>query len=258
MLPLREFVNQKGIIVVAHRGASGTAPENTIAAYQKALEEGAQMLEIDLQFTKDGEIIALHDKSKLKKDLNNNKMDFFYNDIKNIDIGSSFSDLFKGERIPRFIDVLNFAKDKIYLMIEIKPNKKRNYNVELEKVINLLIKTDTIEQVIIGSFDYKVIKIAKTLEPRIPTAAIKIPIISVLPSYLSKKYNCQAFICSIKELSAKIANDALENNIYLGAYSIDNEKDLNKALKFNVNAIATNYPAKIISLLSANELYKKN
>lgn len=256
MQPLQEFVQQNEIIVVAHRGSSGTAPENTISSYVKAYEEGANMLEVDLLFTKDNEIIALHDKSKIKKLLPTNKKDIFYKDIKDIDIGSDFSESFKGEKIPRFIDILNFAKDKIYLMIEVKPNRNRNYKKEIEIIIDLLNSTNTLTQVIIGSFDYRVIKTAKEINQNIATAAIKIPLISTLPSKIVKEFNCQAFICSIKELSSRIAKDAHINNIYLGSYSIDNESDLNKALKYNVKAIATNYPAKIISLLKAKELKK--
>ncbi|MEM4260820.1 MAG: glycerophosphodiester phosphodiesterase family protein [Candidatus Woesearchaeota archaeon] len=253
MLPLKEYVKQNKVIIVAHRGSSGTAPENTLSAYRQAFEEGAQMLEIDLQLTKDGEIIALHDKSTIKSLLNSKNKGLYYKDIKDLDIGSSFSDNFKGEKIPRLIDILEIAKDKIYLMIEVKPNKKRNYKNELELINNLLLKTQTIEQVIIGSFDYKVIKNAKQLNPNISTAAIKIPMIPLLPSIAVKKYDCQAFICSIKELNEKISKDAITNNIYLGAYSIDNKKDLKKAIKYNVKAIATNYPAKILSLLNSEE-----
>lgn len=256
MQPLQEFVEHNEIIVVAHRGSSGTAPENTISSYRKAYEEGADMLEVDLLFTKDDEIIALHDKSKIKNLLTKNNKNIFYKDIKDIDIGSDFSDSFRGEKIPRFIDILDFAKDKIYLMIEVKPNRNRNYRKEIEIIIDLLNKTNTLEQVIIGSFDYRVIKTVKELNSKIATAAIKIPLISTLPSTIVKKYDCQAFICSIKELSLKIAQDAHLHNIYLGSYSIDNERDLNKALKYNVNAIATNYPAKIISLLKTKELKK--
>jgi glycerophosphoryl diester phosphodiesterase len=107
--------------IVAHRGASAAAPENTLAAVRQAVEEGTDWVEIDVQETADGEVVVLHD-SDLKKvaGVDLKIWDATMDDLKNIDIGSFFSPEFEAERVPRLADVLAFCKGKSKVVIELK------------------------------------------------------------------------------------------------------------------------------------------
>ena len=107
--------------IVAHRGASAAAPENTMAAVRQAVEEGTDWVEIDVQETADGEVVVLHD-SDFKKvaGVDLKIWDATMADLKNIDIGSFFSPEYNAERPPRLADVLAFCKGKAKVVIELK------------------------------------------------------------------------------------------------------------------------------------------
>ena len=109
--------------VTAHRGASLVAPENSLSAIEKAIEAGAQWAEIDVQETRDGKIVLLHDKDLMRvAQLDRNIWDLDYDEIKDLDAGSWFSEEFRGERIPTLEQAIDAARDRIKLNIELKFN----------------------------------------------------------------------------------------------------------------------------------------
>lgn len=108
--------------ITAHRGASGSAPENTLIALQKAIEAGADYAEIDVQETSDGRLVLLHDPDlKRTTGLKKNIWQTTYNELKHLDAGSWFSDEFSAERIPLLEDAIELVRGKMLLNIELKP-----------------------------------------------------------------------------------------------------------------------------------------
>jgi len=108
--------------VVAHRGASGSAPENTMAAFRRAVELGAGFIETDLQLSRDARFVALHDTS-LDRTTNGreNVHDFTLAELRQLDAGSWFSPEFAGERIPALEEILTFARETdVVFYLEIK------------------------------------------------------------------------------------------------------------------------------------------
>ncbi len=107
--------------IMAHRGSSKAAPENTMAAFHQAIEDGADWIELDVQETADGEVVVLHDSDFMKLASRNLKIwDATMDDLKDIDIGSWFAPEFKDERVSTFAAVLNECKGKIRVNIELK------------------------------------------------------------------------------------------------------------------------------------------
>src|SRR5687767_2479124 len=93
---------------VAHRGASGYAPENTIAAFDKGVEMKADYIEIDVQRSKDGELVIIHDtKVDRTTDGTGNVKDLTFEQIRSLDAGSWKGEQFKGEKIPTFDEILD-------------------------------------------------------------------------------------------------------------------------------------------------------
>ena len=129
----------KTMEVTAHRGASKECPENTMSAFIKAKELGADWIELDVQQTKDGKIVISHD-SNLSRiaGINREIIDLTYEEVKDIDVGSYKNISFSGEKIPLLKDVLEFAsQNNIRLNIELKPNGRE---IDLEKEVVDLIK----------------------------------------------------------------------------------------------------------------------
>jgi len=144
--------------VIAHRGASGYAPENTMAAFELAVEMGAEAIEFDVQMTKDGEIIVFHDyvlgRTASGEGLIMNKT---LSELKTLDAGSWFSDKFKDEKILTLKEVLEKIPKEIELHIEIKKNLLDHRNIE-EEIYSIVSKANRVNNSIFSSFDHECIK----------------------------------------------------------------------------------------------------
>lgn len=250
MISLEKFAEISTILVAAHRGASGEAPENSLASFALAIEQGADMIEIDIQITSDKNFVVYHNSSigsptKSPKKISSLSLDY----LKQIDIGSDFSEKFAGETIPTFSETLDLLKSKVYLSAEIKSfNEQDNVSI-LEKLIDLLYSKGMNHYTILSSFHYDILKKVKEIDKNIHTAAISIPSLELSPTELLSQFDFDAYICSISKLTKKISDDCFKNNIKLGVYSIDTAAHLQKALKHKVFALGTNFPSRIKQLL---------
>ena len=143
--------------VIGHRGASKSAPENTMAAVRQAIADGADWVEINVQETADGSVVVFHDSDFMK--LSGVKLkiwDATLDDLKEINIGSWFAPEFKNERVPTLGEVLDACKGKVGLFIELK---YYGHDVDLErKVAELVESHDMVEHVAIISLSVKAIQ----------------------------------------------------------------------------------------------------
>lgn len=251
MKTLEEFVTNSDIFIVAHRGSSGTAPENTMAAFNQAIEAGAAMIETDIQLTSDNKVIIFHD---AKLDRTSNGTGFAglktYDELSKLDAGSWFNEKFAGEHIPLLQELILYARNKCYLNIEIKNRKSSIIDDRLEIILKIIYDNQFEKFILFSSFDHNLLKKLKEIDSSLHTAVIKIPLDFRKPSTICNKTKSEAFVCGINELNKKIVGDAYKNNIYLGVYSVDNEEQLKIVRKNNIKAIVTNFPAKIKELLS--------
>lgn len=147
--------------VFAHRGAKTHAPENTYAAFDLALEQGADGIETDIQATKDGKLIILHD-DLVDRTTNGHGIatDMTWDEIKDLDAGSWYDPKYKDERIPLFEDFLKRYGPKTKLDLEVK-----NMGDELE-VLSLVERENLFDQVIFTSFHFQAVINIKQKNPR--------------------------------------------------------------------------------------------
>ena len=164
ILSIRSVRLDDKAVVMAHRGASSAAPENTLAAVKQAIEDGADWVEIDVQETADGEVVVMHDSDFMKQagvDLkiwNATKAD-----LAEIDIGSWFDPKFKGERVPTLQDVLTECKGRIGVNIELK---YYGHDDQLEqRVVDIVESLDMASNVIVMSLKADAVKKMKSLRP---------------------------------------------------------------------------------------------
>jgi glycerophosphoryl diester phosphodiesterase len=247
---LKEFVEKKGVFIAAHRGASGVAPENTIAAYEEALKGGAEMIEVDTQMTIDKKIICYHD-FKLGRTAKGNKyigrLPWKY--LRKLDVGTWFDKYFHSQRIPTLTQTIDLLRDKAYLYVEVKSGKKEPNKLKVQRVYETVKNAGYIPYTLFGSFDYKLIGSMKELDDSIHTAAIKHPMNDIMPSEIKENYGIEAFVCASHEATEEIDKNCKENGIYLGLYSIDNWYEMEKIKQFNVKTIVSNYPGTINPIL---------
>jgi len=158
-------------VITAHRGAKAVAPENTMASFRAAMDAGADYAELDVQHTKDREVIVLHDADFMRMGDDPRRVaDLTAAEVATIDIGRKRGPQFSGEHAPTLAEVIDLVRGRMKVNIELK------YNVPdpglAPAVVELLRREDFIDQVVITSLDYGALKQVKSLEPRLETGHI--------------------------------------------------------------------------------------
>jgi glycerophosphoryl diester phosphodiesterase len=162
---------QQKMINVAHRGASGHAPANTMAAFHKGFEMKADYIEIDVQMTKDGELVAIHD-TNVDRTTNGTGAvgSLTFEEIRQLDAGSWFGPEFAGEKVPTFEEILDAFRGKVGILIELKAPEL--YPGIEEKVAEALkernLHRPNNEKIIIQSFNHDSMQTSKELLPNVP------------------------------------------------------------------------------------------
>jgi len=157
--------------VTAHRGGALMGPENTIGAIEKAISAMADYVEIDIQETKDGELIIMHDNNlKRTTGVNAYVWEVMYDEIKDLEVINKFGEEFVGEKIPTLQEVFEVCKGRIDINLDVKYNG-RNGGI-IEKIMALIETYDIANQCIISSTNYSFLKKVKEINPDIPTGYI--------------------------------------------------------------------------------------
>lgn len=247
MITIREFVQNNERFIIAHRGASGTMIENTMPAFQKAVDNGAKMLEVDIQVSMDKIPFAYHDANLKRINLDQDTSKLSSNEISEINLNT------EGEEkvyIPKLEEVLRFSKhNEVYLIIEIKTNEDCTFDSENVDVILDAVKTfGYLENCLFASFCVGVVQYIRSKDENYNIASIAMP--DSTPKKLHAETQCDVYICSIEQLNELVVSECNELGVYLGVYSADNEEQLDTILKFGINAIVTNYPERISKLLA--------
>jgi glycerophosphoryl diester phosphodiesterase len=236
-------------LIVAHRGSSGSAPENTMAAFRLAIEEGADMIELDVRMTKDFHIVVHHDRDVSRT---TNSKGFIWNltlnQIRMLDAGSWYSSKFKGEQIPTLRQVLEMMPPHMRVNIEAKTDGDPRKRLAFEESCILIIMEKRFEdRALVSSFDHKFIARLHKLFPAIKTGALYFPVRDAAkkPSSIARKTGASAFICKHTQLRENIAEDAHRHKIMLATYVINTVADLEKTSRLGVDAVITDFPGRI-------------
>lgn len=225
-------INDK-VQITAHRGASKNAPENTLAAIDEAIKQGANFAEIDVQTTKDGETILLHDNTfKRTAGVNMAPKDLTLKQIKELDNGSFFSSKYKGEKVPTLGEVLKEAKGKIKLNIELKP--KGNLD-KLPENVNKLIEENGMEnEVIISSNNFSALQEMKKINPKIKVGYI---VLAAFGDFENLSVDFFSMEQSLINSQTVYALHAIGKEVH--AFTINDEESAEKMLRLGVDNIIT-------------------
>jgi glycerophosphoryl diester phosphodiesterase len=236
-----------GFIIIAHRGASAYYPENTMAAFEGAVEMNAEMIEIDVLMSKDGVPVVYHD-PKLDDHTNGEGLvrEYTVEELKELDAGSWFDNRFSDQRIPTLEEVLTFASGNIALNIEIKTEAVTDQlkNGVVEKSLRLVREYGMEDYVLFSSFDYRAVKQLKELDSEISVALLYNRSRSKrkLPHELIQEYRADAFNCSYRQFTKKRIASLREYEIPSFVYTVDTEPRMRKLIAAGVNGIFTNKP----------------
>ncbi len=234
------------ILKIAHRGASGEAPENTIVSFQRAIAQGTDVIETDARLSEDREIVLIHDETVERTTDGRGKVSqLTLKEIKNLDAGSWFGKEFSGEKIPTLSEALEVIRGRTKLNIEFKGKDP----LLVPKVTNLLKEEGFIKEAILSSFDYSFIEEAKRLEPRITTG-----LLFATPSQRGKSFPywkwADLILPRYNLISKKLVEKVHGEGLKVIVWTVDEPEKIKRLIDLGVDGIASNYPALLTEVLT--------
>lgn len=231
--------------IIAHRAGGALAPENTAAAVKNAVKIGAAWAEIDVQLTSDNKIIVAHD-TDLRRlgGLDRTIGDSSLALVQSVDVGSRFSESFKGEKIPTLDEFLDAADRKIHILIELKPHNQEDGKKLAAAVVDLLNKRNETGLHRICSQSYEAITEAKRLDPGISIGFIAAQALGRLDELKVD------FLMIDQKMATRRVNDlAQASGKQVLAWTVDDPEMVLPLLDRGVDGIITDNPPVIMSRL---------
>ncbi|MFB3896283.1 MAG: glycerophosphodiester phosphodiesterase [bacterium] len=229
-------------ICIAHRGFSGVAPENTLIAFQKAIELKPDGFELDVHLSHDGEVIVMHDDAVDRTTNGKGKIvDLTLKELKQLDAGSWFDTKYAGERIPTLSEALALAKDKLDVMVELKATGTA------EKAIPLIEQFGMVDQVVIFSFSSELLKIAKSINPNLsmlhllwvrPEEKDTFPIETLIIRTLAAHANIIGM--NWNGVTPRLVDMAHKRGLGIRVYTVDETADMQAMIDMGVDGIISN------------------
>ncbi len=278
-MPPVQIVKPQKTLIIAHRGARSIAPENTLVAAQQAFDIGADMWELDVAMTSDGEIVVIHDDT-LERTSNAAQVfperkpwkieAFTLKELRQLDFGSWFvqKDPFKqiaagvvskdqqmkfiNLPIPTLREALDFTRDhQWHVNIEIKDLSGKPGDREIaEKVVALVNELEMADSVIISSFNHSYIQRVKTADSRIVTAAL-VNAPDPDPVALLSRLNAQAYNPDIKTLNFSQIQAVTKAGKAVYVWTVNDETTMRKLMDAGVSGIFTDFPQVLKKVLES-------
>jgi glycerophosphoryl diester phosphodiesterase len=231
--------------IFAHRGYSSAFAENTMSAFIAAEKAGANGLELDVQLTKDGEVVVIHDekidRTTTGKGYVNN---LTFNEIRKFNANKKGTNK---EPIPSLIEVLEWMQtNQLVCNIELKNNLIPYEGME-EKVIQLVRKYNLSNRIIISSFNHYSIVLSYRLAPEIETAPLFDERI-YMPWVYAQSIRAQGIHPKLVTITDDIIIGAIENGVAVRPYTVNKDADMHRLYKLNCTSIITDDPVKALKI----------
>lgn len=230
------------MLVWAHRGASGYAPENTLVAFQKAIEQGADGIELDVQMTKDRQLVIIHDETVNR--VSNEKgwvKDFTFEEIRSLNFNKKFPEYGK-TIIPTLEEVYLLMKDNdLTINVELKNGVVFYQDLE-EKVLELTKRMQLQERVIYSSFNHYSVMKLKSLDPSVKTGFLYEDGYLDMPEYAAR-YGMDALHPAMYNLQyPDFVDNCKKRRIEIRAWTINKIEDMKLLCDNKIDVMITNYP----------------
>jgi len=243
---------------IAHRGWSSRYPENTLPAFLGAVEAGADLIELDVQCTRDGHAVVLHDATVDRTtDGSGRVCDFSLQEVKRLDCGGWFSPAFRGERVPTLGETIEALKDHpVKLCVEIKARDAEGTRQTVARTIQTIQEHRVLDRCILTSFLPEALTQARRLEPLIPTALD--PDEETLFSawdLCAQVLRIGGNILSLRHdwLTQALVDEVHAHGIPIWTWTVNEPEAMRRAVAFGVDGIMTDDPARLRELLSSGQ-----
>ncbi len=238
-----------GLLNIGHRGASGRFPENTLSSFRAAIEAGAEMCELDVQMTRDGVAVVIHDDTVDRTtDGHGPVAGLTLAELKRLDAGAWFDRKFAGERIPTLDEVLAAVKDRCALDIELKAKHSERQVCELMRK-HRAIDTSSTMPGMISSFEWDLLWRAREIEPaiRIGMLAEKNPA-RLIAEAIARRV--AAINPRFDLATAEFCEQAHRSGLKVYVWTVDAPEAMRALADNGVDGIVTNYPERLRALIA--------
>ncbi len=237
------------VINYAHRGASGHCPENTMVAFRRGLELGATGIETDVQMSKDGALVLIHDESVQRTTGQHGEISQLHSDeIRRLDAGSWYSQEFAGECIPTLDELLDWAAStELTLNLELKNNIEPYTGME-EKVIEAVRARGLEERTIISSFNHYSLVTCKRIAPEIRTGILYVENL-VDPWNYARNIGAEALHPYHLTMESFIVRHANAAGIMSNPFTINDPERMQQLIDMGCAGIITDYPDRLDEVL---------
>jgi glycerophosphoryl diester phosphodiesterase len=238
--------------VVAHRGASGYAPENTMAAFRRAVEMGARFIETDLHLTRDARVVAIHDSTLDRTTTGHGLVDLrSLEEVRALDAGAWFgtrsAESFAGERVPTLEEILRFAKERdVIFYLEIKSDG--TWGVE-HAVVAALRDSGEAARVVILSFDPATLESVLRLDQTFMTGYLcEHPSNDLVERTV--RVGARQILPRGDLVTPALVEKAHHAGLQVAAWTINEPDQMRRLMAAGVDGIMTDYPDRLISILN--------
>ena len=247
-------MQSKSIWVIAHRGASGHAPENTMASFRRAVEMGAHFIETDLQLTRDARVIAIHDLTYDRTTTGKGEVHLMpLKQVRSLDAGAWFVDRegksCAGEKIPVLEEILEFAEQEdVIFYLEIKSGQA--WGIEHVVVATLRDRNASARAVII-SFDPAALDTVHRLDSTMMTGLLcEIPSSDLVERTV--RAGARQLVARGDLITSAVTEKAHRAGLQVVAWTINDVEQMRQMIAAGVDGIITDYPDRLFELLRAS------
>lgn len=228
------------VLKIAHRGASGNFPENTVCAFRAAIDAGAEMCELDVQLSRDGAIVVIHDETvERTTDGKGEVAELTLEELKRLDAGAKFKGgAVKGERIPTLDEVFSVTSGKCGLNIELKAGGLEHQVAQIMQARNALADS------IVSSFDWEYLKNIQQLHfnIRIGLLAEEKPVDLMMNAVAMRAHSINP---RWDMVTSDLCKAAHERGLKVYTWTVDADARMRALIACGVDGIMTNYPERL-------------
>ncbi|HTQ58750.1 MAG TPA: glycerophosphodiester phosphodiesterase family protein [Candidatus Solibacter sp.] len=233
------------MLIIGHRGASGHAPENTLAAFKKAVALGATFVETDLQLSRDARFVAIHDDSLDRTTNGQGKVhDQTLAALRRLDAGSWFGSEYAGERIPTLEEILEFTKkNDVVFYLELKPSGSWGGEHAL---IGALRESGEVARVMVISFDPAILAGLRDIEPTLMTGVLYDGQLAD-PLKSATDAGARQVVVRGDLVTPSLINEAHKRDLQVVCWTINQPAHIRLLIAAGVDGIMSDYPDRIVA-----------
>lgn len=232
---------------IAHRGFSGIFPENTLPAFEQALAAGADVIELDVQLSCDGEIVVCHD-ADLKRFSGKREFirDLSRAQLRDYDVGAWKGPEYAGCQIPTLAEVFACVGKQALINIEIKHEASSFVNWKTEKaVLELILAHQMEDQVVISAFNPMIVNRIRKLAPQISTAYLLTQSLNPLLIFLLARIRARYLHVDLKYLNPRTVKALNKRGLQVLGYTLNHPEDYAYAQTLGLQGVFTDYPDRL-------------